>query len=92
MSQSMTPSECAILTFFRRFDIGPDEMMFVNPGDCKIAQSPFRTAMQSLIGRGFIVKERPARAYSLTHNGYQHSLRCAPSKKSRSSAQPQVRV
>lgn len=70
----MTADECAILAFFRQYDIGPEEMLFFNPGDCKVAPAPFRNAMESLMSQGLVVKERPKQAYSLTRNGYQLSL------------------
>src|SRR5690606_10360318 len=54
--------------------IGPEQMLFFNPGDCKVAPAPFRTAMESLMNRGLVVKERPKQAYSLTRSGYQLSL------------------
>ncbi len=38
----MTPSECAILNYFRRYDIGPSEMLFFNPNDCKLPMAPFQ--------------------------------------------------
>jgi hypothetical protein len=70
----MTPSEAAILTFFRRYEIGPAEMLFFNPGDCKLGIAPFYSAMESLVRRGLVVKERHKLAYSLTRNGYTLSL------------------
>ncbi len=70
----MTPSECAILNFFRRYDIGPAEMLFFNPFDFKLPMAPFNTAIESLVRRGLIVKERHKLAYSLTPHGYDVSL------------------
>ena len=66
----MTPNECAILTFFRQYDIGPSQMLFFNPGDCKLGAGSFRTGMESLMKRGLVVKERHKLAYSLTRPGY----------------------
>ncbi len=70
----MSATEAVILTFFRRYQIGPHQMLFFNSGDCKLGPSSFRTAMQSLVSRGLVVKERPPQAYSLTRNGYDLSL------------------
>lgn len=70
----MNPSECAILTFFRRYDIGPAEMLFFNPTDCKLPVTPFNNAMESLMRRGLVIKERHKLAYSLTRDGYDLSL------------------
>jgi len=70
----MTATETAILTFFRRYQIGPHEMLFFNANDCKLGPGSFRTAMQSLVSRGLVIKERPAKAYSLTRDGYDLSL------------------
>jgi hypothetical protein len=70
----MTADECTILAFFRRYAIGPEEMLFFNPGDCKVSPGAFRTAMDSLMNRGLVIKERPKQAYSLTRHGYRLSL------------------
>jgi DNA-binding IclR family transcriptional regulator len=70
----MTPSECAILNYFRRYDIGPSEMLFFNPNDCKLPMAPFNSAMESLLRRGLVVQERHKLAYSLTTHGYELSL------------------
>ena len=66
----MTANECTILEFFHRYQMGPQQMLFVNPGDCKLPANHFNAAMQSLMGRGLMNKERPNRAYSLTRQGY----------------------
>lgn len=66
----MTATEFAIMGFFRRYKIRPDEMLFFNPADCKMSPGPFNTAMESLMRRGLVIKERPKQAYSLTRNGY----------------------
>lgn len=74
----MTASERSIMEFFRRYQAGPDEMLFFNPTDCKMPPAPFRNAMQSLIRRSLVTKERPKQAYSLTRNGYDMSLSMQP--------------
>jgi RIO-like serine/threonine protein kinase len=66
----MTATEFAIMGFFRRYKILPEEMLFFNPADCKMSPGPFNTAMESLMRRGLVIKERPKQAYSLTRNGY----------------------
>ena len=70
----MTTSETAILAFFRRFDARPQEMLFINPQQSKSQAAKFRIAMQSLIEKGFVNKERPKAAYSLTMAGYKLSV------------------
>ncbi len=69
----MTAAEAAIFAFFRRYQIGPCEMLFFNPCDCKLPEKHFDTAMQSLLRRGLVTKERPKAAYSLTQEGYDKS-------------------
>ena len=70
----MTATEFAIMGFFRRYKIRAEEMLFFNPADCKMSPGPFHTAMESLMRRGLVIKERPKQAYSLTRNGYDISL------------------
>jgi hypothetical protein len=35
-----------------------------------MSRGPFHTAMESLMRRGWVIKERPKQAYSLTRHGY----------------------
>ena len=70
----MNTAETAILAFFRRFEARPAEMLFINPQQSKDQSAKFRTAMQSLIDKGFVTKERPKQAYSLTVAGYRASV------------------
>jgi hypothetical protein len=70
----MTADECTIMALFRQYKIGPEEMLFFNPGTCKLSGTPFRNAMHSLMNRGMVMKERPKEAYSLTRQGYDLSL------------------
>jgi hypothetical protein len=70
--------ESAILTFFRRYRIQPAEMLFFNAHDCKLPDKPFHAAMELMIRRGLVVKERPAAAYSLTQEGYDLSIAAEP--------------
>lgn len=74
----MNASERSIMECFRRYQAGPDEMLFLNPADCKMQPTPFRNAMLSLIRQSLVVKERPKHAYSLTRGGYDVSLLTAP--------------
>jgi hypothetical protein len=69
----MTASELSILRFFRRFQVGPAEMLFLTSTDCKLGASSFQPAMRSLIEKGMVVEERPEQAYSLTVEGYRMS-------------------
>ncbi len=71
----MTTEELRILLFFRRFQVGPEEMLFFTPNDCKVATKVFVDAMHSLIEKDLVIKERPAQAYSLTKSGYLLSLK-----------------
>lgn len=73
----MSADESTIMSLFRQYKIGPDEMLFFNPGTCKLSGTPFRNAMQSLMNRGLVIKERPKEAYSLTRSGYDMSLTVA---------------
>ncbi len=75
----MKVAEWDILRFFRRYQVGPAEMLFFGPKDRKVAAGSFRAAMGSLIEQGLVVKERPEQAYSLTTAGYRASL-LAPQK------------
>ncbi len=69
----MTATELTILRFFRRFQVGPAEMLFLSSSDCKVGASSFTPAMRRLIEKGIVVKERPDQAYSLTYEGYRLS-------------------
>lgn len=70
----MNLAERTVLEFFRRFDASPREMLFFNPGCCPLSAESFQAAMDSLIVRRLVVKERPRNAYSLTRAGYERSL------------------
>jgi hypothetical protein len=76
----MTAEELDILLFFRRFLVGPKEMLFFTPSDCKVAAKHFIAAMHSLMEKDLVVKERPAQAYSLTNAGYRLSLKAPPKR------------
>ncbi len=70
----MTNPETEIMRYFRRFDIGVGEMLFFDTGPARTNPDGFLDAMDSLIRRGLVVRERPQCAYSLTHLGYRASL------------------
>lgn len=82
----MSVDESIILALFRQYKIGPEEMLFFNAGTCKLSGAPFRNAMQSLMNRGMVIKERPKEAYSLTRQGYTLSLNVEPATTSRRKA------
>ena len=69
----MTVAEWRILSLFRRYHVGPAEMLFVNSRDCRVTAEGFVSAMRRLIENGLIVKEHPKQAYSLTQAGYTAS-------------------
>jgi hypothetical protein len=70
----MSPAESAILGFFDSYRAGPGQMVFFQPGACKLPIERFKAGMESLIERQLVVRERPKHAYSLTDRGYQQSL------------------
>ena len=69
----MTVAEWRILSLFRRYQVGPAEMLFVNFRDCRVTAEGFVSAMRRLIENGLIIKEQPKQAYSLTRAGYDAS-------------------
>ena len=69
----MTAAEWRILSLFRRYQVGPAEMLFVNSRDCRVTAEGFVSAMRRLIDNGLVVKELPKQAYSLTRAGYEAS-------------------
>ncbi|NLF71462.1 MAG: hypothetical protein GX575_20710 [Candidatus Anammoximicrobium sp.] len=75
----MTAAEWRILSLFRRYQVGPAEMLFVNSRDCRITAEGFVSAIRRLIENGMLVKEHPHQAYSLTRAGYEASR--APPKR-----------
>jgi len=69
----MTATEWRILSLFRRYQVGPAEMLFVNSRDCRVTAERFIAAMRRLIDSGMVVKEHHHQAYSLTRAGYEAS-------------------
>ncbi len=70
----MTSDEFSVLALFRQYDTDPYQMLFFGSNNCKLSEDQLLRAMRSLIDRGFVAKERPQRAYSLTPNGYRISI------------------
>ncbi len=70
----MSEGEADILRFFRTYQVGVNEMLFLNSGFAKAHPPQFKRAMQALMERGLVVQERPRDAYSLTASGYRASL------------------
>lgn len=68
----MTQAEQTIMQYFRRYRIDTGEMLFFNTAPTSTS-AHFRGAMDSLIRRGLVVKERPKHAYSLTEQGFAAS-------------------
>jgi len=66
----MSAAEIRILKHFRRYEVKPAEMLFVNFHECRVTAHGFAAAMKRLIDKGLVIKERPLQAYSLTRAGY----------------------
>ncbi len=66
----MTPAELRIMAIFRSFRVGPYKMLCMN----HFIDDAFLAAMENLIDRKLVVKDRPAHAYYLTRAGYDASL------------------
>lgn len=66
----MTPAEHKIMAVFRRFRVGPYKMLCMN----HFVDEAFLAAMEHLIDRKLVVKDRPAHAYYLTRAGYEAAL------------------
>ena len=69
----MSAVEMRILQLFHRYQVRPAEMLFVNCHEFRVSASGFASAMRRFIDKGFVVKERPQQAYSLTRAGYEIS-------------------
>jgi RIO-like serine/threonine protein kinase len=70
----MSDTEVAILRQFRAYRAKSNEMLFLNSGRAKSHPREFARAVNSLMERKLVVKERPRDAYSLTPRGYAASL------------------
>jgi predicted transcriptional regulator len=61
----MRRSVADVLAIFRRYQVGPHQMLFINnPPD------NLRDALVSLINAGLVQRERPKNAYCLTERGF----------------------
>ena len=69
-----TDSEAEILRLFRSYRVRASEMLFFNQGINKTRPVQLTRALESLVERGLVVKERHRDAYSLTTRGYRASL------------------
>ena len=58
------------MAIFRRFRVGPYKMLCMN----LFIDETFLAAMENLIDRKLVVKDRPAHAYYLTRAGYDASV------------------
>ena len=61
----MNKSMLTVLTIFRRYRVGPGQMLFLHNLD----HGP-QSAIAKLISDGLIVKESPKNAYCLTAQGF----------------------
>lgn len=61
----MSASTSTVLAIFRRYRVGPHQMLFLYNLDASA-----QAALTQLIDDGFIVKEKPKNAYCLTASGY----------------------
>jgi DNA-binding HxlR family transcriptional regulator len=74
MDLGTNASEAEILRLFRSYRVRASEMLFFNQGVSKARPAHLSRALQSLVDRGMVVKERHPDAYSLTDRGYRASL------------------
>ena len=74
VSQSNNPAEASVLRTFRTYQVSARQMLVLNHGHTKPPPASYARALQSLLERGLVVRERFPNAYSLTALGYQASL------------------
>jgi hypothetical protein len=72
---AISGAELDILRIFRAYAVKEHEMLFFPTNFTKPQSREFTGAMQSMIERGWVIKERRQGAYSLTALGYSESLR-----------------
>lgn len=70
----MTNAERTILSTFRRFDMQPNKMLCLGSIVGNLNTREFQVAMDSLIEKGMVLRERPKHAYCLTRSGYDASI------------------
>jgi RIO-like serine/threonine protein kinase len=69
--------ETAVLAIFRRFRVGPYQMLFLNSN----TDAQLRTPISHLIKSGLVEREKRPHAYHLTTAGYDAMCNaCAPRK------------
>jgi hypothetical protein len=73
--QAMSGTELDIIKLFRAYGVTAHQMLFFPAAFAKQESRKFTGAMQSMIERGLVVKERNHEAYSLTARGYRETLR-----------------
>ena len=71
----MNGSELDILRIFRTYQVTAHQMLFFQTAFTAAESRNFAGAMQSMIERGWVVKENRQGAYSLTARGYRESLK-----------------
>jgi hypothetical protein len=72
---AITSAEADILRSFRNYGLRAHEMLFFNRNAGKAHSPRFNEAMQAMINRGLVIREKRHRdAYSLSTSGYQVSL------------------
>jgi hypothetical protein len=71
----MNGTELDILKIFRAYEVTAHQMLFFQTAFTAPESRKFTGAMQSMIDRGWVVKERRQGAYSLTPRGYSESLK-----------------
>jgi hypothetical protein len=71
---SQNEAEAEVLRLFRSYRVGVSEMLFFNHGAGKARPQRFTRAIEALIERGMVIRERHRDAYSLTQTGYNASL------------------
>jgi hypothetical protein len=73
IERAMNEAELNILRMFRVYEVEADQMLFFQSGFGAPETEEFSRTIQSMIGRGFVVRERRRGAYSLTSRGYRES-------------------
>jgi hypothetical protein len=66
MNKSLSAAELSLLSVFRRFMIGPGEMLCFYGPELK----KHRPALTRLTDQGFLIKERFQGGYALTRSGF----------------------
>jgi hypothetical protein len=75
INATISGAELDILKIFRAYAVKEQQMLFFPTNFTKPQSRTFTAAMQSMIERGWVIKERRQGAYSLTSLGYRESLK-----------------